>query len=157
VLHAVDALDALGEDVLLEEGDGQVGVLGVPVVEDLELVLLVELLGQLDVLKSHLLAGLRLQQVLLRLELVDRALDATHDRPRPGDRSRLRRHVLRDRRVLTTLLEQLVHLGNLLLVALKHVDVLVAELVLDVLAGLDIFEFVEEVEGALGALELIER
>jgi hypothetical protein len=133
----------LSEDRPLQEFDGVVSVVLVPVIEHLVLVLDIELLGKRDVLQGYLFADIRLQQTILSLKLVDGSLDASHDGAGPGDGSRLGWHVFGDRRAFLASLEELLHLGDLVAVTIEDVDVLVTQLVFDGLSSLDVFELVE--------------
>jgi len=73
------------KDVLLEEFYCLLGVLFLPLLEDLLLVVLVEIFGKGDVFESNTLEGLGLKLVCLALELSDWSLDSSHDRSSPSD------------------------------------------------------------------------
>ena len=63
----------LDQDVPLEQINGILGVVGLPPLENLVLVVLVELFGQVDVLDGHFLELIRSKLFSLGLELLNRS------------------------------------------------------------------------------------
>lgn len=87
-------LYGLGEDVLLQQADGGVSILLVPLAENLVLIVSIKLLGKGDILESDFFADIVLEEAFLGLELIDWSLYAAHDRASPCNSARLGRHVL---------------------------------------------------------------
>ena len=155
VVNVFLVLFVLQKDGLVELVDGLVGVFVTPLIEDLLLVFLIELLRQLHVLVSDLAEGGAHQLVRLVLELLDGSLDPSHDRSCPSDLTGLWRHVLGDRRIVLIVEEQVLILSQFLLVSLQDVIVLVVENNFDLLSRLDILELLEKVECSLGRVQLV--
>ena len=116
-------------------------------------------LGDPDELLGNGLALLALEHLVVeRLELGNRLPDAQEERVRPVDRARQRRLVLRERRVLLPIGEEPVHMVQLGLVLREDVGRLALdELRLRLLRLRHRAELLEQVEGALGVAQLVER
>ena len=145
------ALNFLSKDRESQLSEGFVRFDASPCLELVALILLSQLLSHVDVALGDLFTeGRACEDLRLGLKAVDGRLDPHDDGTSPGDGTRVRWHILRNRRVELVVLEQLSHGGELLLVLLEHVSVLTIKLSADLLASLDVVEVVEEIEGASG-------
>jgi len=104
------SMTILLKDMLIQMCDSFIGVLMLPFIENDLLVVLVQLFGKLYVFESYIFESFGQKLIRLCSEFSDGSLDSTHDRTSPSDLTCFWGHVLGDWWIVSSFIEQFLHL-----------------------------------------------
>jgi hypothetical protein len=142
-------VDLFLQNKFVEELDGFISVFVLPLVEDLLLIVLIKIFSKSDVLMSYLAELLTHKLVRLALELLDWSLDSSHNGSSPSNRTSLWWHVLGNWRLISVLVEKILHDGKFFTISDKDGIILLVQKVLDCSSGLDVLELSQKIESTL--------